>query len=239
VQRVRFVFAALALCCLAATLAGCDTTRDKSSRAKIFADRSLDSRKPVVVKKEFSPITVDKVQVVGRGKKALIVVALSNNSAEPYAALPINILAGEKILNRGPEIPYFDNHVPAIDGNAQTVWIFKPGKRIKSGRLSALVGAPNKNATVGKQMPDLRVEDLDIATVAALGTVKNASGTPQYSVEIYVTTAKGGRYTSAATGRVVKLSSKGERPFNLPLVGKPGNAEPKVSLGPAIFVQSP
>jgi hypothetical protein len=239
VNRVRFVFAALALCLLAASLAGCDTTRDKSARAKIFADRSLDSRKPVAVKKAFAPIEVDKVQAVGRGAKALIVVALTNTSDKPYAALPINVLAGGKILNRGPEIPYFNNHVPAIDGNAQTVWIFKPGKRIKSGPLTARVGEPNKNATVGKSMPELKVEDLDIATVSALGTVKNASGTPQYSVEIYVTTAKGGRYTSAATGRVVKLSSKGERPFNLPLVGKPGNAKPKVSLGPAVFVKTP
>jgi hypothetical protein len=224
---------------LAATLAGCDTTRDKSARAKIFADRSLASREPVVVKKEFAPIEVDTVQAVGRGKNALIVVHLTNTAQETYAALPINVLAGNKILNRGPEVPYFTNHVPAIDGNAQTTWIFKPGKRIKSGRLSAVVGAPNKNQTIGKEMPDLRVEDLDIATYSALGTVKNKSGTPQYSVEIYITTAKKGRYTSAGIGRVVKLSSDGSRGFNVPLVGKPGDAEAKVSLGPAVLVKKP
>jgi hypothetical protein len=235
---IRIVLAALALCCMAAPLAGCDTTADKSERARVFADRSLDSRKPVVVNKEFEPVEVDKVQAVGNGKAALIVVHLTNSSAKPYAALPINVLAGGKILNRGPEIPFFNNHVPAIDGNAQTTWIFKPGKRIKSGRLSAKVGTPDPKLSTGEALPDLRVEDLDIATVSALGTVKNASGTPQYSVEIYVTTAKNGRYTSAANGRVVKLSSKGERAFNLPVIGKPGTAEPKVSLGPAVLVQS-
>jgi hypothetical protein len=238
-RRVRFVPAALALCCLAATLAGCDTTRDKSTRAQIFAVRSLDARRAVVVKRDFRPITVEQVQAVGRGRAALIVVRLRNSSAQTYAALPVNVRAGRKILNRGPEIAFFSNHVPAIGAGAVTTWIYRSNKRIPSGRLSARVGRPDPELSTGTALPDLTAEHVLVSGGRVRGEVKNDSGTPQYSVEIYASTRSRGRYTSAATGRIVKLSSKGTRRFALALVGKPGGSKPKVMLGPAILAKHP
>jgi hypothetical protein len=236
VRLVRFIGTALALLTLGALLAGCDTTRDKSARAKISADRELAQRKPVVVKKQFADVSVEQVQAVGKGKDALVVVRLKNTSDDTFAALPINVRAGGKILNRGPNIPYFANHVPALAPNKESVWIFKPGKRIKKGRLTALVGAVPPS---DKVVPDVRAEDVILEKSLAIGRIENHSGTPQYATEIYLTVYAEGRYKAAATGRVVKLSSSGEKPFSLPIQGRTAGLEPDISLGSAILVEKP
>jgi uncharacterized lipoprotein YmbA len=239
VRVLRASAAALALLVLAAVLSGCDTTRDKSQRAQIFADRSLATRKPVVVKQAFPKIKVEQVQTVGRGKERLIVVRLTNTSSAAFAAIPINVTSGGKLLNRGPNIPYFDNHVPAIAGKATTVWILRPKKKPGGGKLRAVVGAPDPKASAGKTLPKLEAQNVDITDGGVLGDVKNKSGTPQYYVAVYVTTRSHGRYTSAASGAVVKLSGSGTRPFHLNLSGKISDIKPQTSLGPAVLVKTP
>lgn len=216
--------------------AGCDTTRDKNQRAKLAADRSLATRRPVEVEKPFSKIKVQQVQAVGRGKSALVVVRLTNTDSRAWAALPINVKAGGKLLNRGPEIPYFSNHIPGVAAGATTVWILHTGKRIPEGKLSAVVGPGNPNLSQGKTVPDLRAADVDVTEGGVLGVVENHSGVPQYSVEVYLTARKSGKYTAAALGRVVKLTGDGSKPFNLKPVGKLGTAVPRIALGPAVLV---
>jgi hypothetical protein len=237
-RLVRASLSALALLLLVFVLSGCDTTRDKSKRAQIFADRSLATRKPVVVKKKNPAIEVAQVQAVGKGKSTLLVVRLKNTSDDVLAALPINVSAKGKLLNRGPNIPYFANHVTAIAPKSTTVWIYRTKKSV-SGNLTAVVGNGDPNLTAGKTLPKLVAQNVDVTDGGILGEVKNESGTPQYSVEIYVTTRSHGRYTSAALGRVVKLSSKGTRAFRVFPVGKPGKIEPKTVLGPAVLVDGP
>lgn len=235
---VRASLSALALLTLVFAVSGCDTTRDKSKRAEIFADRSLATREPVVVKKKNPAIEVEQVQAVGKGKSTLIVVRLQNTSDQVQAALPINVSAGGKLLNRGPDIPYFANHVTAIAPKSTTVWIYRTKKSVK-GNLTSVVGLGDPALTAGKSLPKLVAKNVLVTDGGILGEVKNESGTPQYSVEIYITTRSHGRYTSAALGRVIKLSSKGTRAFRVFPVGKTGKVEPKTVLGPAVLVDSP
>ena len=94
--------ASLALLAVAVSLAGCDTTVDKNKRAELFAQRTLATRNRVVVRRPERRIQVRQVQKVGSGKSAFVVVRLTNTGGTTLTDLPINVRAGGRTINKGP-----------------------------------------------------------------------------------------------------------------------------------------
>lgn len=228
----------LLLICLALAASGasgCDTTTDKSDRAKIAADRELQSRKAVNVREPDARIEINSVQAVGKGKKAAIVVELTNTSDAAISDLPINVgvkRGGEtKLLNRGPNLYYFYNHVPAAAPGVPTIWVAPLGKRIPKGKLFAIVGEPTQRQRPGQFLPDLKLENVAAKKGAVTGSLENDSGNPQYVIELYATAKRGNKFVAAGRNRVVRLADGERQSFSIPLSGKFGKAAPKVTYG--------
>lgn len=229
---------ALPLICLAliaAFAAGCDTTTEKSARAKVAADRELQSRKKVTVRKQDARIKIDTVQAVGKGKKAAIVVVVTNTSAGALTDLPINVgvkRGGKtKLLNRGPNIYYFYNHIPAAAPGVQTTWVAPLGRRIPKGKLFAIVGKPVQEQRPGQFVPKLKISSITAKKGAVTGSLENNSGNPQYVIELYATASKGDKFVAAGRNRVVRLANGEAQTFEIPLSGRLGKAEPVVTFG--------
>lgn len=231
--------ASLGLIALALLLSGCDTTQDKSQRAAVSADRALDSRKPVNVARPDPRFKIETVQAVGRGKTAAIVVRFKSSAAQATADLPISVGierdGARKLLNRGPNVYYFQNHIPAAPPLASTVWVVQLGKRIPRGKLFAAIGTPRGLQTTGAT-PDLAIAKVR-GSQSVTGLITNRSGLPQYVVELYATASHHGKYVAAGRSRVVKLTGDGTQRFAIPLAGRRGRAKPVVAAGAGILVK--
>lgn len=230
--------ALLALVAVAGVFAGCDTTRAKSSRAKIAADRELASRKAVVVRKPSADVKVTGVDVVGRGRDAAFVVRYLNEGDVALNDLPINVgvsSGGAKTyLNRRKGLEYFLTHIAAASPGAEGIWIAQFGKRIPKGKPFAVIGKPTFPQSGAGAVPPIELKDVTAARGKVTGKVKNTTGTPQYAIFIYAIGLSGDDVVAAASARPVKFSTGEEQPFSAKLVGRLGKAELKTYAAPAV-----
>lgn len=219
-------------------ISGCDTTTAKNRRAQIAADRVLATRVAAKVKAPDKRFPVERVQAVGRGKDAVVVVRFHNNAGKVVTDLPISVGVkqggSEKLINAKRNLYYFQTHVAAADKGADTVWVLQPGKRIPKGKLFARIGAPSLPLSPNAKWPTQSVVLTRVKRGVVSGTVKNISGIQQYVVELYATAARDGNYAAAGRSRVTRILPGNKHSFTIKLSGRAGKAPVKLSYGPGI-----
>jgi hypothetical protein len=238
-RHVRIALALLALLAVP-VLTGCDSTQDKNARAEVAAKRKLQAREPLTDASKNPAIKINDVQAVGKGKLALVVVSLTNTGAEVLTDLPITIGVNRRgrsmLLNKGPDIYYFANHVPAAAKGKETIWIGQFNRRIPKGKLFAQVGQPAFPQTDGAQIPRFALQTIGRTKAEVTGAFENQSGVPQYVVELYAVTRHGGKWVAAGRSRLTRVTGNGKSDFVLPMQGNAKKYPPSISAGPAILV---
>jgi hypothetical protein len=237
-RHAQIALALLALIALP-LFTGCDSTQDKNKRAEVAAKRKLAAREPIKDATKNPVIKINEVQAVGKGKQALVVVSLTNTGSDALSDLPITIgvqRGGKtKLLNKGPNIYYFANHVPAAAAGEATIWIGQFNRRIPKGKLSARVGQPVFPQTKGAQIPKFTQTLVARERDEITGAFENLSGLPQYVVELYAVSRHGGKWVAAGRSRLTRVTGNDKREFVIPMQGNAKKYTPTISSAPAIL----
>lgn len=235
---IRRLAVGVLLFVLAGLLVGCDTTADKSARAKVAANRELATRKAVVVKRPIADVRVKSVSVVGRGRGAAFVVRYVNKGSVALNDLPVNVGVSRggarKVLNQRRGLEYFLTHISAAAPGVEGVWVAPLGKRVPRGKPFAVIGTPTMPQSGAATVPVVSVSGVSAARGKVTGTVKNTTGVPQYVILVYAVARRGSRDVAAARARLTKFETGEQQIFKTPLIGRPGQANPTTQATPAI-----
>jgi hypothetical protein len=223
---------------LATAVSGCATTQDANKRGSIQADRTLASRKPLVLHGTDRDVQVVRTSVVSAKDGSAIVVALRNRGDSPVNDLPIEVgTRGGGPLNAGRNVPYFQSHAPAIASGAEATWVYVTKEKLGSGPVYARVGTPAAGAPRAGRVPELDVADS--ATPKEAGTVvaevANDTGVPQYELDVYAVARRGGRYVAAGRASLSHLGVDQTARLTLRLIGDAKGSHVQVYAPPTLF----
>jgi hypothetical protein len=226
-----------------AALAGCVTTQQKNARTLLTNARTLASETPVRVTTENPSVRVLRVALITSKRDDAVVVEVRNDTPRPISDLPISVGVqrahrGQVYLNEAANIDYYDTHVPLIPGATTLSWVL-PGVRAAdaAGRLFAKVGVAGTPAsTASPMLPRIEAVSTSGAPSGRLRVaVANASGVPQYGLQVYAVAVRNGRYVGAARGALGELDGGSRMVIALPLVGSAVGASVALYAPPTIF----
>jgi len=228
-------------------LPGCVTTQQRNARTVLINQRTVASQTSVRVTRENPDAAVTDVALVTSSGTTAVAVQLRNRAARPQTDLPISIgvrtAAGRRLyLNASPNTDYFSTHVAAIGPGETLTWVLTTrSARAHAGRLFAAVGTAKLPPTTGQRtLPRITVAS---GHSSPLGTsahrlrvvVSNASATPQYQLQIYAASLRGGRYVGAGRAGVANLDGGARKTLELNLVGTSAGATVRLFATPTIF----
>ena len=214
---------ALALAALATiALAGCDSTQEKNERAKLTAERELDSRKPTKVGKPNPDVRVVAVDAVRGKRSGAIVVKLRSRAAKPLTDLAINVgvvsAGGRRTpLNVRRNLAWFQTHVPAIAARGTATWVYAVRGAVPAGRPYAAIGAP------AKPVPDAP----EVAALPSIGAVVARAPAEREPREGERGAAKG---EGRSVGRAKGARGRSGAPARLRVEVQNGSAVPQYGL---------
>lgn len=248
---VTFALLAMSSLLVVGALVGCTTTQQTATWLHIRAERELDRRKPIDVKRADPEVHVVRSSVVRGAGGAAIAVNLRNEGSEPVNDLPLAVgvktRGGEaRYLNDQGHLPYFQAHAPALAPGEETTWIYTTTKVLPAGSAVARVGVAASPPTTASRVPELAVTDVSSsdakpekgkpppqATVEA--KIVNDTGMTQYDVAVYAWADKGGRYVAAGQGSAGDLDAGEATMAKVKLVGNPDGAEVHLAAPATIF----
>lgn len=225
-------------------LGGCvETTQQKNDRAQLRSERLLAGRSAVHVTRRDPHIAVLNVRMLRRSTGTAVAVTLRNDAASPVSDLPVSVgvrtPAGRTTyLNCQPELPYFQDHVPAIAAGSQVTWVYTSARPTPSGRPFAHVGPSAIAArSPAGHLPAIASSVISVRpqtrghTIASV-VVANRSDLTQDELEVYAYALSGGRLVAAGAASLGSLSSGTKRTTQIPLLGEPGPAVVKLDVPP-------
>jgi hypothetical protein len=221
-------------------LAGCVTTQERNTRAKLSAERQIAAREPLRLGARNAQVDVTRATLVrGRGRdRTAVVVELRSRATTPLTDLPIAVgvrtRGGKRLaLNGGRDLDWFETHVAALAPATTTTWVFTARRRAPAGaRAYAQVGLPpTKPASRASSLPRLQASGLGGGRVR----VHNDSDVPQVDLPVYAVATTNGRYVAAGRASIPKLSGDGEATVAVPLVGARNARQTQVHVLPTIF----
>jgi hypothetical protein len=225
--RIRAV-AALALLAVGLVAGGCDTTQQKSARAKLQATRLLASRRAVVVRQTDPRIAVQSATLVRGPRASAVVVRLRNHGPTTLQDLPVTVGLRRPgrhplLLNARRGVPYLQTHAPAIAAGGQATWVFVARRRVPhGGRVFARVGPPAPGSgPARKRLVSLRAAAPAARAGALSVSVENPTAVPQYGLDVYAYVTRAGRYVAAGRAAIAHLGTGSRRSIRLHLVGNP------------------
>jgi hypothetical protein len=222
----------------AVLLAGCVTTQDRNTRAKLSAERQIAARTPLRLGARNTEVEVVRSALVRTRGATAVVVELRSRARTPLTDLPIAVgvrTRGGKTpaLNGGRNLDWFETHVAALAPGATTTWVFTARRRVPAGaRAYARVGVPlTKPTSQASALPHLQASNLGRGRVR----VRNDSDIPQVDLPVYAVARVGGRYVAAGRASIPKLSGNDEATVAVPLVGARDTPQTQVHVLPTIF----
>ncbi|HEX3292408.1 MAG TPA: hypothetical protein VHR38_01580 [Solirubrobacterales bacterium] len=231
---------AASLVALATAVSGCATTQDANKRASIQADRTLASRKPLVLRGTDRDVQVVRTSVVSGKDGSAIVVVLRNRGDAPVNDLPIEVgKRGGDPLNARPNVPYFQSHAPAIAPGAEATWVYVTKEKIGSGPVYARLGAPPAIAPKASDVPELHVSDggahSDKGGSSVVAEVSNGTGIPQFGLDVYAVARRGGRYVAAGRASLTHLGVDQSTELTMDLIGDAKGSRIQIYAPPTLF----
>jgi hypothetical protein len=231
---------AASLVVLATAVSGCATTQDANKRASIQADRTLASRKPLVLHGTDRDVQVVRTSVVSGGDGSAIVVVLRNRGDAPVNDLPIEVgRHGGEALNAGRNVPYFQSHAPAIAPGAEATWVYVSKEKLGSGPVYARIGTAPALAPKAGNVPELDVSDAGAQSgkggSSVVAEVANGTGIPQYGLDVYAVASRGGRYVAAGRASLTHLGVDQSAELTLNLIGDAKGSRIQIYAPPTLF----
>jgi len=242
-RSASFLVIALAL----TMLTGCDSTQQEAARARLKAERFIDSASATVVRRRSADVRVVAVKLVGGSTGSAITVRLRNLATRPLHDLPISVgilgARGDRsYLNAAPNTFYFETHLASIAAQGSVTWVFTTDRKLPVGATPfAVVGARSSvPATVEHLLPQIDVATASSPTSAngarrLLVKVTNASAVPQYQLQIYALGLDRGRYVAAGGATLSHLGTESSETVPLSLVGARRPASIELEALPTMF----
>ena len=229
---------------LASILTGCvETTQEKNARLQLQDDRLLASRSAVRVSSPDPNVSVVAVRTLRASSGTAVAVTLRNDGTRPVSDLPISVGVKTRsgriaYLNGQAELAYFQTHLAALAGGAETTWVFTTPSRAPAGAVFARVGASaipidravTRLPVIGSSVTSVRPAGRDRAIAAA--EVSNSSGVAQAGLVIYAYATSGERLLGAGTVLVVNLDSGARTAVQIPLLGTSNPASLQLQIPP-------
>jgi len=230
----------------ALVLAGCVSTQQIASRARLVNDRIMAGQRPTQVTDGEPAVRVGRPAVIRSRSATAIVVPLSNQSATALTDLPISVgistRSGQKLyLNRSTTLDYFETHVAVIGPRRATAWVFITDRRVPvKATPFATVGFPQFHPQLSGGLPHIDVSwppgaVTSPADGAARASVTSRSGVPQYDLQVYVIAVRAGHTVAAGRATIPHLASYGRTTVRVTLIGDPTRATLRPFAPPTIF----
>lgn len=238
--RAAFAPAALALALGAVSLAGCETTAEKSAKLEKAAKRIAPvQQQGLSIAHESTIVKVQSATLVNGTEGTAAVLTLHNSSAKAIREVPVSIALKDAhgatvYTNATPGLAKTLTSLALLPAHGDGVWIDDqiPGTSAKS--LTTKVGEGN---TVSGAAPRLAISETQLtkdpsgaATVE--GTLKNSSSTAQSELIVYALARKGGRVVAAGRAVLASLAPGASAPFQAFFVGNPAGARLQLSAPP-------
>jgi hypothetical protein len=229
---------------LAGALTGCvQTTQEKNARLQLQDDRLLASRSPVRVISPDPNVSVLNVRTLRAPSGTAVAVTLRNEGTKPVSDLPISVAVRTRsgriaYLNGQPELAYFQTHVAALAGGAETTWVLTTHSHAPAGRVFARVGASGIPVDGGvARLPAISSSVTSVRSAGRKGAiataqVSNRSGVAQSGLAIYAYAISGGRLLAAGTASVANLDPGARAAAQIPLLGSSGAASLQLQIPP-------
>ena len=231
---------AVALVGLVTAVSGCATTQDANKRASLQADRTLASRKALVLHGTDPAVQVVRTSVIPGKDGSAIVVVLRNRGDAPVSDLPIEVgPRGGDPLNAGRNVPYFQSHAPAIAaGGRDDLGLRVQGEDRVGPGLRADRGAAGVGPR-GRRRAGARRERCGLTRwqggSSVVAEVSNGTGIPQYGLDVYAVARRGGRYVAAGRASLTHLGVDQKAELTLNLIGDAKGSQIQIYAPPTLF----
>jgi hypothetical protein len=230
----------LALALGAVSLAGCETTAEKSAKLERAAKRIAPAEQQgLSITHVSSVVKVQSATLVRGTEGTAAVLTLHNSSAKAIREVPISIA-----LKNGHGATVYTNATPGLaktltslallPADADGIWI---DDQIPGTSASSLATKVGEGTTVTGTVPRLAVREAQLAkdpsgAATVEGTIGNASRTAQSELVVYALARKGGRVVAAGRAVLASLAPGASAPFQAFFVGSPAGARLQLSAPP-------
>jgi hypothetical protein len=230
----------LALVLGAISLAGCETTAEKSAKLEKAAKRVAPPQQlGLSIAHASSIVKVQSATLVHGAEGTAAVLRLHNSSAKAIREVPISISLKDAhgatvYTNATPGLAKTLTSLALLPAHSDGVWIDDqiPGTSAKS--VTTKVG---EGVAVSGTAPRLAISETQLtkdpsgaATVE--GTIKNASSTAQSELIVYALASDGGHVVAAGRAVLASLAPGTSAPFQAFFVGNPAGAHLQLSAPP-------
>ena len=231
---------ALALALGAVSLAGCETTAEKSAKLEKAAKRIAPAQQQgLSIAHVSKTVKVQSATLVHGAEGTAVVLTLHNSSAKAIREVPISISLKDAhgttvYTNATPGLAKTLTSLALLPARGDGVWIDDQIPGTSAKRLTTKVG---EGPTVSGAAPRLTISETQItkdpsgaATVE--GTIKNSSSTAQSELIVYALARDGGRVVAAGRAVLASLAPGASAPFQAFFVGSPAGARLELSAPP-------
>jgi hypothetical protein len=225
--------------------AGCDSTQQEATRARLNAQRFLASASPTIVRHRSRDVRVLRVTLLRGSGASAIAVRLHSDATRPLNDLPISVgLLGPGgrvvYLNAGANVDYFKTHLASIAARGSATWVFTTRRPLPAGMTPiALVGArPTVPATTVRSLPRIAVAAAVPTSTTKGGLrvrVTNLSAVPQYQLQVYALELARGRYVAAGQATISHLGTGTSETLEMTIIGDHRAPSVELEAMPTMF----
>lgn len=237
-------FAAMVVVPLAAVLAGCESSQDKSARLEAQAGTILLEQEGLEVTRESTDVKVVDTAVLTDKYGSAAVITVRNDSGQDLVDVPISIDVRGK---NGASV--FRNDLPGLEQALIAVPLVPAGETVDwvhdqvlatgtPAAVKAKIGASTRALT--SELPDLDVGDPKliedpVSGTEATGPVINRSGEEQREILLYAVARKGEEIVAAGRGVIPRIKSN-TKPvdYHIFFIGDPRGADIAITVFPRI-----
>jgi len=246
-RRLALALALAALACApVGTLAGCESTQEKSAKLERLAKRQAGAsarRKALAqrarsIARPSAVVAVTSATVLHSSEGAVAVVTLHNSSATTLRELPIALTvygAGGAKLYRNDTAGLAPTlaAAPLVGAHAGAVWVDDQVQ--VSATPSSAHAEVGEGERVTGAIPAIAIHGARLSEGVAEGSVVNHSRVGQHELVVYALARRGARIVAAGRAVVPQLEAGASQRFQAFLIGRPQGARLEVSAAPGSF----
>lgn len=231
---------ALALALGAISLAGCETTAEKSAKLEKAAKRIAPAQQQgLSIKRASSIVKVQSATLVRGSEGTAAVLTLHNSSAKAIREVPISISLkdahGATVYTNGtPGLAKTLTSLALLPPHSDGVWIDDqiPGTSAKTLATEVGEGMPASGAVPRMAIREAQLAKDPSGAATVEGTITNSSSTGQSELIVYALARKGGHVVAAGRAVLASLAPGASAPFQAFFIGSPAGARLQLSAPP-------
>jgi hypothetical protein len=230
----------LALLLGAVSLAGCETTAEKSAKLEKAAKRIAPvQQQGLSIARASSIVKVRSATLVHGTEGMAAVLSLHNSSAQAIREVPISISLkdahGATVYSNGtPGLAKTLTSLALLPAHGDGIWIDDqiPGTSAKTLATKVGEGRPASGALPKLEVSEAQLTKDPSGAATVEGTLKNPSSTAQSELVVYALARKGSQVVAAGRAVLASLAPGASAPFQAFFVGAPAGSRLQLSAPP-------